>query len=85
MRAKSLRTIVTPWTVANEAPLSIGCTGKNAGVGCHVLLQGIFQTQGSNLRLLCLQHWQAGRIFTISATCALSRSVVFNSLRPHGL
>ena len=27
--------------------------------GCHFLLQGIFPTQGSNLRLLCLLHWQA--------------------------
>ena len=25
--------------------------GKNTGVGCHALLQGIFQTQGSNLDL----------------------------------
>jgi len=25
--------------------------GKNAGVGCNALLQGIFQTQGSNLSL----------------------------------
>ena len=30
--------------------------GKNAGVGCHALLQGIFPTQGLNLRLLCLLH-----------------------------
>ena len=28
--------------------------GKNAGVGCHFLLQGIFLTQGSNPDLL---HW----------------------------
>ena len=28
--------------------------GKNTGVGCHALLQGIFLTQGSNLYLLCL-------------------------------
>ena len=28
-------------------------------MGCHFLLQGIFQTQISNLRLLCLLHWQA--------------------------
>ena len=28
--------------------------GKNTGVGCHVLLQGIFLTQGLNLVLLCL-------------------------------
>ena len=29
--------------------------GKNTGVGCHALLQGIFLTQGSNPHLL---HWQ---------------------------
>ena len=29
--------------------------GKNIGVGCHFLLQGIFPTQGSNLGFL---HWQ---------------------------
>ena len=27
-------------------------SGKNTGVGCHSLLQGIFPTQGSNLGLL---------------------------------
>ena len=26
--------------------------GKNTGVGCHALLQGIFPTQGSNSRLI---------------------------------
>ena len=31
---------------------------KNTGVGCHFLLQGIFPTQGSDLSLLCLLHWQ---------------------------
>ena len=36
--------------------------GKNTEVGCHFLLQGIFQTQGSNLHLLCLLHWQAGSL-----------------------
>ena len=33
--------------------------GKNTGVGFHFLLQGIFLTQGSNLCLLYLLHWQA--------------------------
>ena len=28
------------------------CSGKNTGVGCHTLLQGIFSIQGSNLGLL---------------------------------
>ena len=36
--------------------------GKNTGVGCHALLQGILLTQESNLRLLCLLHWQAGSL-----------------------
>ena len=31
-------------------------SGKNTGVGCHVLLQGIFPTRGSNSSLLCLLH-----------------------------
>ena len=34
--------------------------GKNTGVGCQALLQGIFLTQRSNPGLLCLLHWQAG-------------------------
>ena len=37
---------VTPWTIyiTHQAPLSI----RNTAVGCHVLFQGIFPTQGSN-------------------------------------
>ena len=34
--------------------------GKNTGVGCHALLQQIFPTQGPNLGLLRLLHWQVG-------------------------
>ena len=30
--------------------------GKNTGVDCHALLQGIFLNQGSNSCLLCLLH-----------------------------
>ena len=36
--------------------------GKHTGVGCHALLQGIFPTQGLNLHLLCLPHWQGGSV-----------------------
>ena len=36
--------------------------GKNTGVSCHDLLQGIFPTQGSNLCLSCLLHWQVGSL-----------------------
>ena len=33
--------------------------GKNTGVGCHFLLQGIFLTQKLKPYLLLLLHWQA--------------------------
>ena len=36
--------------------------GKNTGVGCHALLQGIFPTQGSNPHLLASPAL-AGRFF----------------------
>ena len=38
-----------PWTVACQAPPSMGDSpGKNTGVGCHALFQGILPTWGSN-------------------------------------
>ena len=50
----------TQWTARLLCPwLS---PGKNTGVGCHDLLQGIFPTQGSNLYLLHPLHWQAGSL-----------------------
>ena len=58
-RFRCVRFFVTLWTVAHQAPLSWDSPGKNTGMGCHFLLQGIFLTQGSNPHLLCLLHWQA--------------------------
>ena len=46
------------WTVACELPCPWDFPGKNTGVSCHFRLQGIFLTQGLNLCLLCLLHWQ---------------------------
>ena len=43
---------MTPWTVACKAPLSMGFSSKNTGVGCYFLLQEIFPTQGLKLGLL---------------------------------
>ena len=48
----------TPQTVVCPAPLSLGFSGKNTGVGCHFPLQGIFLTRGLNPRLLLLLHKQ---------------------------
>ena len=50
------------WTVAHQAPLSGDSPGKDTGVGCHTLLQGIFPTQGSNPLLSRLLHWQEGSL-----------------------
>ena len=36
--------------------------GKNTGVECHALLQGIFPTQGSTPHLLHLLHWQVSSL-----------------------
>ena len=41
--------------------------GKNAGVGCHFLLQGLFPTEGSNPQLA--SPALAGGLFTYRATC----------------
>ena len=49
----------TLWTVATRFFCPWDSPGKNTGEGCHCLLQGIFLTQGSNLYLPCLLHWQA--------------------------
>ena len=51
---------VTLCTVECQPPLSMGLPGKNRGLGCCALLQGIFPTQELNPRLLRLLHWQAG-------------------------
>ena len=55
-----------PWTIAQQALLSMEFSKQNTGVGCHFLLQGIFLTQGWNPRLLHLLLWQ--RFFTTSTT-----------------
>ena len=60
MHAQSLshaRLSATLWTAACQAPWDF--PGKNTGVGCRFLLQGIFPIQRSNPRLL---HWQAGSL-----------------------
>ena len=44
--------LLSPW----DSP------GKNTGVDCRALLQGIFPTQESNPGLLHLLHWQAGSL-----------------------
>ena len=63
--AKSLPSCVwlvfaTLWTIAHQAPW--GSPGKDTGVRCHALLQGIFPAQGSTPRILHLARWQASSL-----------------------
>ena len=48
----------TLWTVALQLLCPWHLPGKNTGVACQFLLQGIFPAQGSNPHLLSLLHWQ---------------------------
>ena len=71
---------VTLWTVAHQG-IRLLCPwdspGKNAGVGCHALLQGIFPTQRSNPHLLPL----TGGFFTTNASWEvpyIHTHIVFN-------
>ena len=50
------RLCATPWTVAHQAPLSLGFSRQEYWMGSRALLQGIFPTQGSNPPLLGLLH-----------------------------
>ena len=40
-RFSHFRLVVTPWTVAHQALLSMGSPGKKTAVDCHFLLQYI--------------------------------------------
>ena len=40
----------------------MGFSGKNTGVDCHALLQGIFLTQESTPHLLYLLDWQVNSL-----------------------
>ena len=61
-------------------------------MGFHFLLQGIFQTQGSNPHLLCLMHWQVDSlplhhrgspfVFHQFSSVQFSRSVVSDFVTP---
>ena len=59
-----VRCFATPWTIAHQAPLSMGFPGQASGAGCHFLLQGIFLTEGLNPDLLhcgqILHCWATG-------------------------
>ena len=63
MRAKLLQSCLTLCDAIDcSPPARVLCPwdspGKNTGVGCHALLQGIFLTQGLKPSFLHLLYWQ---------------------------
>ena len=54
-----IRLFVSPWTVAHQAPVSMGFPSQEYWSGCHFFLQGIFLIQGLNPHLLHLLNWKA--------------------------
>ena len=66
MRAKLLQSRPTLCDPMDSLLCPRDSPGKNTGVACHALLQGIFPTQGSNLQLM--SPALVGRFFTTSAT-----------------
>ena len=61
-----VRLFVIPWAIATRLLCPWDSSGKNTGVDCHALLQGIFPTQGLNLHLMSAAL--AGGFFTTSVT-----------------
>ena len=53
---------VTPWTVACQAPLSMGFSRQEYWRGLPGPPPGIFLTQGLNSHLLNFPHWQVGSL-----------------------
>ena len=53
-----VRLFSTPWTVAHQAPVSIGFPRQEYWSRLPFPSPGTSPTQGSNLHVLCLLHWQ---------------------------
>ena len=66
MLLQSCLTPVTPWTVARQAPLSMGLSGKNTGV-CAVSSSRDLPNPGTEPRPL-ISPAMAGRFFNTRAT-----------------
>ena len=82
MHAQSLSRVQlfgAPWTVAHQAPLSMGFSRQEYWSGLHFLLQGIFPTQG----LTCVSCTPAssGSFFTAEPLDSLVGPVIRKNLK----
>ena len=88
--AQSLSVSISLWPRGLQ-PANLLCPwdslNKNSGVACHFLFQEIFPTQGSNLCLFHLLHWQVAYLLLVPpgkpGTCTeFSHSVRSDSATP---
>ena len=70
----------TPWTVACQVPLSVGFSRQETGVGCHALVAQMVKNMPAMRESSFLDFSpEEGK------SESESRSVVSDSLQPHGL
>ena len=74
-----VRLFVNPWTVADQAPLSMGFSRQEYGSGLPFLTPGDLPHPGIEPRSLS-SHALAGRFFTTSTWEALPNSVLSNRM-----
>ena len=89
-RGYAWSTLLNTWTVARQAPLSVELPRQGYWRRkCFLLLQGIFPTQGSNLRLLLWQeilyHWAPGKPFDSQCSvnaCGINDQIKVSKMKP---
>ena len=74
--AQSFSLLWSHWLQLSRHLCPWNLPARNTGVGSHALLQGIFQTQGSNLCLLhcrqILDHWATKEAHSLPQTMAFT-------------
>ena len=65
---------LTPGTAARQAPLSIAFLRQEYWSGCHIFLQGIFQTQGPSPHLLLGRQFFATQAPGKPRSCLISEA-----------
>ena len=65
-KAQSCLALCQPMDCSPPGSSVYGISQQEYWSALHFLFQGIFPTQGSNLRLLCLLHWQANSLPTLT-------------------
>ena len=79
LHAQSLSAVwlMTPWTVACQAPLSMGFSSNNNGVGCHFLFQGTSESR-DRICLSCIGGWILDHWTTWEAQCLSPQPLYVN-------